>query len=265
MPQLELTPGQPQSYLSRFRLVTYYGSPLGRGLGILGNQDRSQTLRLLRRDVALYQALSNDRLVLPGYHMVTTVANAYPPDYRHQVELGVIEEWVASAKANGVVVVLDIQPGRANIMDEFRRIRYLLYESHVHLAIDPEFVMDEGQVPGVNLGRLRAEQINEVQANMNGIGYEIGLNRILIIHQFADRMLPDKDQIQQYPFVELVIDGDGFGSPHVKITNYNQYANEPGFEFGGIKLFPRNGDDPVMSPEYVMSALFPQPVIIIYQ
>jgi hypothetical protein len=197
--------------------------------------------------------------------MVSTVANPYPPHYRHHLDLSIIDEWVASAKASGVAVVLDIQPGRANLMDEFRRIRYLLYEPHVHLAIDPEFAMNDEQVPGVNLGHLTADKINEIQTNMNGIGYEIGLNRILILHQFADRMLPDKELIQSYPFVELVIDGDGFGSPYVKITNYNQYAGEPGFEYGGFKLFPRDGDNPVMSPEYVMSALLPQPVIIIYQ
>jgi len=238
---------------------------MGSGLGILGNQARNQTLRLLRADAAAYQALSPDRLVIPGYHMVTTVANAYPPSYRHHVELGVIEEWVASAKASGVAVILDIQPGRASLMDEFNRIRYLLYEPHVHLAFDPEFTMNEEQVPTVNLGQMYAGQINEIQANMNGIGYEIGLNRILILHQFADRMLPDKELIEPYPFVELVIDGDGFGPPGTKIRNYNQYAGEPGFEYGGFKLFPRDGDDPVMSPANVMSVLFPQPALIIYQ
>jgi hypothetical protein len=265
MPELNLVPGQPQGYLDKFRLVAYYGSPLGRALGILGNQSRPQTLRLLRGEAATYQALSPNHLVLPGYHMVTTVANPYPPDYRHHVELGIIEEWIASAKATGVAVILDIQPGRANLMDEFNRIRYLLYEPHVHLALDPEFAMEEGQVPGVQLGKMYAAQINEIQVNMNGIGFEIGLNRILILHQFADRMLPDKELIEPYPFVELVIDGDGFGSPYNKIRNYNQYSGEPGFEYGGFKLFPLDGDDPLMSPEYVMSALFPPPVIIIYQ
>jgi hypothetical protein len=265
LPDLGLVPGQPQGYLNQFRLVSYYGSPLGRALGILGNQSREQTLRLIRKDVVEYQALAPERLAIPGYHMVTTVANPYPPDYRHHVELGIIEEWVVSAKANGVAVTLDIQPGRANLMDEFNRIRYLLYEPHVHLAIDPEFVMDDTQVPSVHLGRLDAARINEIQVNMNGIGYEIGLNRVLILHQFADRMLPDKELIQSYPFVELVIDGDGFGSPYVKISNYNQYAGEPAFEYGGFKLFPSDGDDPLMSPAYVMSVLSPSPVIIIYQ
>ena len=239
---------------------------MGSGLGVLGDQIRSQTLRILRSSyVREYQALSPDKLVLPGYHIVSTVANAYPPDYRHHLDLGIIEEWVASARETGVVVILDIQPGRANVMDEFNRVRYLMYEPHVHLAIDPEFTMSEGQVAGVNVGQLYAGQINEIQANLNGIGYEIGLNKMLILHQFKDSMLPDKGAIESYPFVELVIDGDGVGPAGPKIRNYNQYAGEPAFEYGGFKLFPTDGDSPLLSPSEVMSALFPQPSIIIYQ
>jgi hypothetical protein len=263
-PDLPLVPGQPQGYLDKFRLVAYYGSPMGVGLGILGNQSRYDTLRLLRRTVEEWQPYY-DKPILPTYHMVVTVANPSPPEYRHHVPIGNIEEWVASAKENGVAVVLDIQPGRADLMAEYNRIRYLLYEPHVHLAIDPEFVMAEGQVPLQNIGQLYASQINDIQTNMNGIGYEIGLNRVLIIHQFKDSMLPDKAAIQSLPFVELVIDGDGVGPPGPKISNYNRYATEPGFEYGGFKLFPWDGDSPLMTPDWVMGVLVPQPAIIIIQ
>ena len=239
---------------------------MGSGLGKLGDYNRTHTLNTLRREyVQPYQALSPDRLVLPGYHIISTVANSYPPDYRHHLDLGIIEEWVAAAKTTGVVVVLDIQPGRANLMDEFNRIRYLLYEPHVHLAIDPEFAMNDEQAAGVNIGQLYASQINEIQLNMNGIGYEVGLNKILMLHQFKNSMLPDKELIEQYPFVELVIDGDGVGASGPKISNYNQYAGEPGFEYGGFKLFPTDGDSPLLTPTDVMGGLFPQPAMIIYQ
>lgn len=238
---------------------------MGSGLGVLGDQVRSQTLRILRTSyVPEYQAHS-DRPVLPGYHIISTVANPYPPDYRHHLDLGIIEDWVASAKQDGVVVFLDIQPGRANIIEEFNRIRYLMYEPHVHLAIDPEFAMNEEQVVGVNVGQIYASTINEIQINLNGIGYETGLNKIFMLHQFKDSMLPDKALIQPYPFVELLIDGDGFGPSGPKIRNYLQYAGEPGFEYGGFKLFPTDGDSPLLTPTEVMSVLFPQPSIIIYQ
>jgi len=263
-PDITLIPGQPQGYLDKFRLFAYYGSPTGAGLGILGNQPRPDTLRLLHQTITGW-AQYFDKPIIPTYHMVITVANPIPPHYRHHVSLVVIEEWVASAQEDGVAVILDIQPGRSDVIGEYRRIRYLLYEPHVHLAIDPEFVMAASQLPLVDVGQLHASQINLIQADMNAIGQEIGLNRVLIIHQFKDSMIPDKGNIQPYPFVELLINGDGVGPPGPKISNYNQYAGEAGFEYGGFKLFPWHGDSPVMTPEWVMSALMPQPVLIIIQ
>lgn len=197
--------------------------------------------------------------------MVVTVASQQPPYYYHYVDLKVIEEWIAAAEESGVVVILDIQPGRGNVFNLFERFKPYLYQPHVHLAIDPEFTMAEGEIPAQDVGQLYAEQINEVQAALNEIGHEIGLNRVLILHQFANSMLPDKELIESQPYVEIVIDGDGVGSPEAKTRNYNQYATEPAFEYGGFKLFPRDGDYPVLSPQEVMATLTPPPVIIIYQ
>ena len=260
---LTLDVARPQGYLSQFRLVAFYGSPIGPGLGILGELPREQMHQQLLSTLATYEPLS-DRLILPAYHLVTTVANPHPPTYRHHVDLEVIEQWIEEAKARETAVILDIQPGRANLMTEFARIQHLLYEPHVHLALDPEFAMNDLQVPGVNIGQLYADQINEIQAQMNSIGAEIGLNRVLILHQFRPAMLPDKAFITDYPHVELLIDGDGVGTPGAKIGNYTAYAEEPAFEFGGFKLFPTDGDYPLMTPTEVMN-LSPPPVLIIYQ
>lgn len=261
--QLALDVTQPQGYLSQFRLVAFYGSPTGPGLGILGELPREQMHRLLLATIAEYEPLS-DRPILPAYHLVTTVADPYPPSYRHHASLELIERWVEEAKALETAVILDIQPGRADLMSEFNRLEHLLYEPHVLLAIDPEFVMNNWQVPGANIGQLYAEQINAIQAKLNEIGAAIGLNRVLILHQFRPAMLPDKALIEDYPYVEIVIDGDGVGAAGAKIRNYTTYATEPAFEFGGFKLFPTDGDYPIMTPADVMN-LTPQPVLIIYQ
>ena len=261
--QLALNPDQPQGYLTQFRLVAFYGSPIGPGLGILGELPREEMHQQLQSTIATYEPFS-DRPILPAYHMVTTVANPHPPTYSHQVNITVIEQWVSEAKELETAVILDLQPGRADLIAEFERLEHLLYEPHVHLALDPEFVMDAWQVPGVNIGQLYAGQINQIQARLNTIGEEIGLNRVLILHQFRPSMLPDKALIEDYPYVELLIDGDGVGAANVKIANYISYASEPAFEFGGFKLFPTDGDYPIMTPAEVME-LEPQPVLIIYQ
>lgn len=254
---------QPQGYLSQFRLVAFYGSPTGPGLGILGELPREQMHHQLLATVAEYAPFS-DRLILPAYHLVTTVANPHPPDYQHQVNLTLIESWIEAARALETAVILDIQPGRSDILAEYERLEYLLYEPHVHLALDPEFVMNSWQVPLVNVGQLYAAEINAIQARLNAIGAEIGLNRVLILHQFSPGMLPDKALIEDYPYVEILIDGDGVGASGAKIRNYTTYATESAFEYGGFKLFPTDGDYPVLTPAEVMN-LKPQPVLIIYQ
>jgi hypothetical protein len=268
MPPLTLVPGQPKPYLETFRLVTYYGSPLGWGLGILGEAGRDETTRNLKALALEVQALSPDRFVVPTYHMVSTVADPHPGPhghYSHQVALEKLEDWVAHANENGLACVLDLQPGFADLQTEFDRIKHLLYHPHVHLALDPEFIMtEEGDIPGVRLGMITIDQIHLMQAQLNDIALEIGLNRLLIVHQFEDMMLPNKDQLIDYPYVELVIDADGFGGKWTKVKDYQQYAAEPGFEYGGIKIFYREDPPPLLTLEEIFW-LDPLPAVIIYQ
>ena len=72
-----------------------------------------------------------------------------------------------------------------------------------------------------------------------------------------------KEGIKDYPYVEVVFDADGFGGPAAKVADYDQYAAEPGFEYGALKLF-YEWDFPLMTPAEVM-AVEPQPAIIVYQ
>jgi hypothetical protein len=267
IPRLDLNPDQPLPYLETFRLLTYYGSPTGWGLGILGESAREFMTRDLRVQALELQACSPDRFVLPTYHMVTTVADDFPgtdENYNHHVKEEMIQEWIDAAKENQVAVIIDIQPGRAEIQDEFVRIRHFLYEPHVHLALDPEFIVSDSQIPGAHIGKIEPEQINLIQAQLNEIALEIGINRVLIIHQFKDDMVPDKDQLKSFAHVELVIDADGVGGRYSKLADYKQYVLEPGFEYAGIKIFPRHDSGTLLTIQEVME-LEPPPAVVIYQ
>lgn len=256
----------PTPYLSQYRLVTYYGSPLGPELGILGSLPRHVLAERLRATAAQYQALSPHRRALPAFHIITTVADAIPGNsgrYSHQLSLEIIADWVAAARGADMAVILDIQPGYASIEEEFRRIQYFLYSPHVHLALDSEFTMEGGQIPGRTVGQIYAGEINRIQAHLNEMAREMGTNKVLVVHQFEGHMVPDKAAIEEYPYVELVFDADGFGPPEAKKRDYAQYASEPAFEYGGFKLF-LEWDYPLMSPSQVM-ALDPPPMVIVYQ
>lgn len=275
-PEIAAVPGAPTSYLSQYRLIGFYGSPEGRGLGVLGNQYRNETVRMIRATIWEFQPYVTDgRYSMPVFHMITTVAKpcseTWLPNCTYQVDLELIYDWLVTAENNNAAVTLDIQPGRGDVMEEFNRIRELLFRPHVLLAIDPEFNMEPDQVPNQQIGSLDASEINAIQAEMEQIALQIGVKRVLILHQFQADMITNKQDIINYPNVELVIDGDGYGPPGPKIRNYNTYAVEPGFDFGGFKIFSDQIDNqliydtPFMLPEQIMTVLVPPPVYIIYQ
>ena len=275
-PPIALSPGNPVPYLTQFRLIGFYGSPEGRGLGILGNQFRNETVRMIRGVIREYEPYVTDgRYSMPLFHMITTVAKACVPQHlptcTTQVNTDLIYDWIVTAQNNNAAITLDIQAGRGDLLAEFNRVREFLYYPHVHLAIDPEFRMNDQQIPNQQIGQMDAADINMIQAEMEQIAIELGVNRVLVIHQFKDSMLTNKQNIINYPHVELVINGDGYGPPGPKIRNYQQYANEPGFEYGGFKIFTDQRNDqliydvPFMLPQQVMTVLDPPPVIIMFQ
>ncbi len=201
-----------------------------------------------------------------AFHIVSTIADANPGedgDYNHRVPHESLRVWIDGITAVGGLAVLDIQAGRSVLSTELSLIEPLLREPNVHLAIDPEFIVEEDGIPGHNLGRISGEAINEAQAWLNGVAEQVGEAKILVIHQFDDRMVENKDVIQDYPLVYLVWDADGFGGQWAKIGDYNQYRNEAGFEYGGFKLF-YDYDVNLLTPAEVLG-LDPPPAYIIYQ
>jgi hypothetical protein len=248
-------------------MIGLYGTPGGRGLGILGRADASRTISATLLRAAAYQAVLSEVHVIPTFHMVVTIADDYPGEdaiYSHRVSTETLQLWIDRAQAHGVWSVLDLQPGHSAITDELAYVEPFLREPTVHLALDPEFVMsDTVRIPGTDMGYVTGAQLNEVQAWLNGIAEQTGERKLFVVHQFNDRMLSGKDVLIDYPYVDLIWDADGFGPPSPKIDDYEQYAGEPGFEHGGFKIFYQY-DVPLMTPVQVLG-LEPRPVFVIYQ
>lgn len=231
--------------LGNKHIVAFYGGPLGRGLGVLGNSAPEKMLEQLRAQTAEYQNILTGTQVIPAFHMVVTVADKYPgddKDYNHRVDGAVIQKWIDWAKQENVWVILDIQPGRGDVMTEIDQITPFLYQPHVQLAVDPEFMVGAKDIPGDQIGQIDGETINRIQDRLDQIATTIGMTKVLILHQFDDRMLKNKNQMLNYENVEVVWDADGFGGSYSKVQDYNQYRAEGGFEYGAIKLFqqPQN-------------------------
>ena len=69
-----------------------------------------------------------------------------------------------AAARNRMYVVLDLQPGRADLLDQAMRYRSLLLQPHVGLAVDPEWKLKPRQLPGGQIGSIGAAEINRTIA-----------------------------------------------------------------------------------------------------
>lgn len=255
----------PGSILANHRLVSYYGNPYTGLMGVLGRYDPPTVIAKLLEQAAEYSPLS-DRPIQPALHLIATVAQASAGRdgmYRARMPDTLIEEWTRYAEENNLLLILDLQVGRADVLTEVEAIWKFLEKPHVHLALDPEFAMGPYRTPGISIGSMDASTINAVQARLARLAAEKDLpNKILIVHQFLESMITNKSSIEGDPRVDLVIDIDGFGGQAAKLSKYDYLQSVP-VEYAGIKLFYREDTD-LLSPQQVMS-IDPVPDVVIYQ
>jgi hypothetical protein len=180
------------------------------------------------------------------------------------MEPELIEEMSALAERNDMLLILDVQVGRSSVQEEVEVLRPFLTRHHVHLALDPEFQMSPTTQPGRQIGSTPAADINWTIEYLADIARTHNFeNKVLIVHQFTDNMIPDRENIQLNEWVDLAICMDGFGAPGLKIAQYNRYITTDPVGYPSIKLFYKH-DRPLMTPADVL-ALDPVPDVVIYQ
>lgn len=253
--------------LPDYRIVAFYGHPHDPGMGIVGEHDVEQLASILREEAANYAAADPSRPVIPALEIIATVAQRVPGSdgtYILDTDTKTLTEYIDFAAENGMVVVLDLQVGRGTVAAEIEKVRDLLARPNVHLAIDPEFAVAEGEIPGEYIGSIDAESISYAQKVLAEISATNGMPpKLLIVHQFREDMIRGKDQLAPVPGVQLVIDADGYGAPELKTAVYNFLVRDEPVEFAGVKLF-YGQDVPLMTPQEIL-ALVPAPDVIIYQ
>jgi hypothetical protein len=253
--------------LPTYRIVTFYGHPHDPAMGIVGEYEKEELTELLRAEAANYAAADPSRPVIPAFELIATVAQNQPFDdgtYILDTDHETLRHYIDYAAELGWLVVLDLQIGRGSVANDFEKVRDLLALPNVHLALDPEFAVAEGEIPGEYIGSLTAESITWAQQELAAISAAHGIPpKILIVHQFREDMIQGKEQLAPIPGVQLVIDADGFGGPELKTVIYNVLVRDEPVEFAGIKLFYRQ-DVPVMTPREILD-LVPSPDVVIYQ
>lgn len=249
------------------RIVTYYGNPLSKRMGILGEIPPEQMLAGLEREAAAWQKADPLTKVRPGLELVATVASDQPGPsgyYRTRMPDALIGKVVGWARSKGWITILDVQVGHAPVKGEVERLRSFLEEPDVHLALDPEFDMPPGVVPGKRIGGTDASSVNEAAALLASMVEKKKLPpKLLLVHRFTEGMLTNYAAVKLDPRVQVVMVMDGYGVPAFKRTAYRIAIRKEPVQFAGIKLFYKN-DKPIMTPAEALK-LQPGPSVVIYQ
>lgn len=263
MPQTPL----PGSLFPGCRVVAYYGNPLSRRMGILGEIAPDSMLARLARQAADYQEADPSTHVVPALELIAIVAQANAGAdgmYRARMPDTLIERVASWAEKKGYILILDIQNGHSEMAREISSLVPFLKRPNVHLALDPEFSMPGKKRPGTVIGTLDAREVNQAVDTLARLVKEHELPpKMLIVHRFTRPMLTNQEKIRLDPRVQIVIDMDGFGAPFLKRDSYRRYVFDHPVQFAGFKVFYKN-DKPMLTPEQVMK-LVPAPVFVMYQ
>jgi hypothetical protein len=259
----------PGAILPNNRIVAYYGNPYSKRMGILGELSPEAMLAHLEATAAKWAAADPETPVKPALHLIVTVAQGQPGSdnmYRMRHTPATIDKVAAWAEQKGWLLFLDIQVGHSTVQAELPRLLPYLARPYVHLALDPEFAMKNGVVPGRKIGTMDAAEVNHAVDALARLVDSLKLPpKVLVVHRFTEGMLTNARRIKIDPRVQVVIDMDGFGTKALKRAIYEYVVVEEPVQFAGFKLFTKaKNDKPMMSPQEVLQ-LSPQPLYIQYQ
>ena len=259
------TPTPAPPILPDKRVVAFYGNPAADELGILGIGSPDLAGRRLLRQAKAYER--KRRPVQPAMELLAVVANAHPGDdglYRRRESNAVIRRYLKAARKVKAILILDIQPGRADFFEETTRLRRWLKEPDVHLALDPEWRVVEGQVPGQVIGSVDAREVNAVTAWLEQLIVKENLpHKLVVIHQFTGDMIQGRDRLKPRERVQTILNADGFGGREVKIAKYKDFTRGKSAFHDGFKLFYKE-DLNLMRPRQVIG-LRPSPDFVVYE
>ena len=241
-------------------IVAYYGRPGTASLGVLGQYSIEELMQQIKAKADEYAKITGNNNVVPAFDLIYGLASSQPgrkQDYILPLSDKKLMEYINAAKSNGFAVFIDLQLGKMTPVEAVKPVLQYLKYDNVHLAIDPEFEVNDLTVrPGKVIGHISGEQLNQVQSAMADYMKENGIteNKILVVHMFTHKMVGDKKSIKNYDKINLIMNLDGHGSPNLKTNTYNGLytADVSAKVAGGFKLFFREDKPSMMTPGQVM-------------
>ncbi len=274
-------PPLPGSILPARRIVAFYGNPLSKKMGILGELPPEQMLARFDKEIAEWQKADPATPVQPALHLIAVVAQGSPGrdgKYRLRMADTLVEKVASWAATRNALLFLDVQVGQSTVQEELPRLIPFLKRPNVMLGIDPEFSMkprmDRKQhamvtdKPGARIGTMSSADVNYAIGLLSDVVKQNNLPpKVLVVHRFTHNMLTGATKIRLDPRVQVVINMDGWGQPWLKYDSYRAYVESQPVQFTGFKLFFHNDTklgDPILTPAEVL-LLNPKPHYIQYQ
>lgn len=254
------------------RIIAFYGNLYSKNMGILGELPKAAMLKKLQQEVHQWQQADSSMKAIPALHYIAVTAQGRGSSsalHRLRMPNHQIDTIVNWAKTINALVFLDVQVGNSSVQAEVPQLEKYLQMPNVHLGIDPEFSLKNGEVPGTKIGSFNADDIN---ATVDFLAKLVRKNnlppKVLVIHRFTQGMVTDYKKIKVLPEVQVVMNMDGFGAKILKRSTFLRYIYREPVQFTGFKLFYKNDNKPNTSGMYTPKELLqftPKPVYIQYQ
>ena len=132
--------------------MAYYGAAYDGALGVLGATGPDAMADRLALQAAAYAPYGKP--VLTCFELITTVANATAGSdgmYSSRGKPDMVAEYLAAARRHKSLLLLDLQPGRADFLDQLKTYEQFLKEPEVGVALDAEWRTPDSR-PGKTLG-----------------------------------------------------------------------------------------------------------------
>jgi hypothetical protein len=266
-PTQQQLPGGGTQVFPQHRLVGFSGSPSSPALGPMTGDLAAATERL-RQQAAGY---GTDRAVLPVVELIATVVQSVPGpngDYAVTADDATVQQYLDAARAAGGILLLGVQPGSGDFLPAVQHYERWLTEPDVGVALDPEWAIEPGQVPGDVFGSATGAELDSVAAYLDGlVTAHLLPQKVVLYHQLHADIVSGQEALVERPGIALVKSVDGIGAAADKVGTYQRVmAGTPPFVHAGFKLFyeedTRSGA--LMTPEEVL-ALVPQPEYVLYE
>src|SRR5205823_2200513 len=128
----------PGSVLPAKRIVAFYGNPLSKKMGVLGELPPAEMLAKLDRETAAWQKADPSLPVQPALHLIAVVAQGGPGrdgKYRLRMDSTLIEKVYGWAQQKHALLFLDVQVGQSTLQAEIPLLERFLKRPDVHLGI----------------------------------------------------------------------------------------------------------------------------------